>query len=122
MSLIITAKWKAENFGYNIEEEELKYIDYLETKNFVYCVIDLGQDTLRELNEFIEFNTNINQNVKLSIAKNIYTYKDRTFANLNLGIEKLQQKFKNYQKQKMAYCKNPRNLRNREITGKFRYH
>ena len=63
----------------------------------------------------------MDQNVKLSIAKNIYTYQNRSFANLNYGIEKLQQKFKKYQKQKMAYWKNPRNLRNREITGKFRY-
>lgn len=119
MSLIITAKFSDTYFGYEPHEEE--YIDYLKTKDFVYCRIDLGQDTLEELNEFIEFNTNMDQNVKLSIAKNIYTYKDRSFANLNCGIEKLQQKFKNYQKEKMAYCKNPRNLRNREITGKFRY-
>ena len=120
MSLIITAKFSDTYFGYEPHEQE--YIDYLRTKDFVYCVIDLGQDTLEELNEFIEFNTNMNQNIKLSIAKNIYTYKDRTFANLNYGIEKIQKKFKNYQKQKMAYCKNPRNLRNGEITGKFRYH
>ena len=119
MSLIITAKWDAEYLGYTFNEEE--YVDYLKTKNFVFCKINLGQDTLEELNEFIEFNTSINQNVKLRIAKNIYTYQNRSFANLNLGIEKLQQKFKKYKKQKMAYCKNPRNLRNREITGKFRY-
>ena len=120
MSLIITSKFSDTYFGYEPYEEN-HLINYMQQKYFVYCVIDLGQDTLRELNEFIEFNTNMDQNVKLSIAKNIYTYKDRTFANLNLGIEKLQQKFKNYQKKKMAYCKNPRNLRNREITGKFRY-
>ena len=120
MTLIITAKWDAQYFGYEPHEEE--YVEYLKTKDFVYCTIDLGQDTLEGLNQFIEFNTDMDQNVKLSLAKNIYTYKNRTFANLNLGIEKLQQKFKKYQKQKMAYCKNTRNLRNREITGKFRYH
>ena len=121
MSLIITGKWNPEYLGYQSDEEE--YVEYLKTKDFVYCTIDLNAgDTLEDLNEFIEFNTNMEENVKLSIAKNVYTYKDRTFANLNLGIKNLQRKFKNYQKQKMAYCKNPRNLRNREITGKFRYH
>ena len=120
MSLIITAKWNELCFGYESSEEE--YIEYLKTKNFVYCTIDLGNDTLDELNEFIEFNTSIDENVKLKIAKNIYTYKNRSFANLNLGIEKLQQNFKKHQKKKMAYCRNPRNLLNREITGKFRYH
>ena len=121
MSLIITTKWKPHIHGWEYEENHL--IPYMKQKYFVYCTIDLNAgDTLEDLNEFIEFNTNIDENVKLSLAKNIYMYENRTFANLNLGIEKLQQKFKNYQKQKMAYCKNPINLRNREITGKFRYH
>lgn len=120
MSIIITGKWNPEYLGYQLNEE--KYVEYLKTKDFVYYSIDLNSvDTLEDINEFIYFNTNTEQNVKLSLAKNIYNYKDRTFANLNLGIEKLQEKYKNYQKQKMAYCKNPRNLRNREITGKFRY-
>tara|TARA_B100001063_G_C16776690_1_gene566086 strand:- start:4614 stop:4979 length:366 start_codon:yes stop_codon:yes gene_type:complete len=121
MNLIITGKWNPHYLGYVPIEE--KYVEYLKTKNFVYCTIDLNtDDTLEQLNEFIYFNTNMEENVKLSLAKNIYTYKNRTFANLNNGFEKLQQKFKNYQKKKMAYCKNPRNLRNREITGKFLYH
>ena len=120
MSLIITAKWDAEYLGYTSNEEE--YVEYFKTKDFVYCIINLNAgDTLEELNEFIDFNTSMDQNVKLSIAKNIYTYQNRSFANLNRGIEKLQQKYKNYIKKKMAYWKNPRNLRNREITGKFHY-
>ena len=41
------------------------------------------------------------------------------FAILNFGIERLQKKYKTYYAKKMAYYKNPRNLRNREITGKF---
>ena len=120
MTLIITGKWDPHYLGCIAIEE--KHIEYLKTKYFVYCTIDLNAgDTLEQLNEFIDFNTNMEQNVKLGIAKNIYTYKDRSFANLNNGFEKLQRKFKNYQKEKMAYCKNPRNLRNREITGTFPY-
>ena len=41
-------------------------INYMQQKYFVYCRVDLSQDTLEELNEFIDFNTNVYENVKLS--------------------------------------------------------
>ena len=119
MSLIITTKWKPHIHGWEYEENHL--INYMKQKYFVCYQIDHDESSVPEWIEFIENNTNENENIELKIAKSTYTYNNRMFAVINNGIEIFQKKYKNYYKQKMAYCKNPRNLSNREITGRFRY-
>lgn len=119
MTLIITSKWEPHIHGWEYEENHL--INYMKRKYFVYHEISLDLDTIPEIIEFIENNTNEDENIQLKIAKSTYIFKNRVFAIINNGIDIFQKKYKNYYKQKMAYCKNPRNLRLREITGKFMY-
>ena len=53
------------------------------------------------------------------IIRNQYVYRDRTFCVRNYGIEKFQRKWRDYYKKKLAFAKNIRNLRFRELYGKY---
>ena len=117
MSLILSCKWNAIAHGW--EDIEERFIHFMQFKHMVYYRIDMENETISDIIEFIENNTDISENIQLKISKSIYYYRNRMFAILNFGIERLQRKYKTYYAKKMAYYKNPRNLRNREITGKF---
>ena len=53
------------------------------------------------------------------IIRNQYVYRDRTFCVRSYGIEKFQRKWRQYYNKKLAFIRNPRNLRYRELYGKY---
>ena len=53
------------------------------------------------------------------IIRNQYVYRDRTFCIRSYGIEKFQKLWREYYKKKLAFAKNVRNLRYRELYGKY---
>ena len=48
-----------------------------------------------------------------------YVYNDRLFGFKHFGIEKFQKKWRDYYKRKIQHYSNPKNIRYREIYGKF---
>ena len=53
------------------------------------------------------------------IIRNQYVYRDRTFCIRSYGIEKFQKLWREYYKKKLTFAKNVRNLRYRELFGKY---
>ena len=59
------------------------------------------------------------QNVIVGIINTSYIFHDRLFCVKNNGILKLQQRWRETYKKKIQRYSNPRNIRHREIYGKF---
>ena len=54
-----------------------------------------------------------------SMCKQSYSYRGRTWVNINYSFYNFIKKVKNYYKSKLAFYKNPKNLRYRQIHGKY---
>lgn len=128
----IICKWSPIVHGYDNEEEN--YINYLKTKSFlIYDLTEILQE--ESIKEFIYNFTLIVQEIAESfhirdintfkslnivIYNNAYIFKEREFvSNINNGLNKFQNLWKKYYKQKMKHYKSIHNIRHRTLTGKF---
>ena len=129
----IICKWSPIAHGYDNEEEN--YINYLRTKKFLlYDLTEIldEEDTIdficlfkslmlqisdslyiRDLNTF--------RTLDIVIYRGAYIFKERQFvSNINNGLNKFQNLWKKYYKQKMKHYKSIHNIRHRSLTGKFK--
>ena len=100
--------------------EEEKYIEFMKFKHLVLSDINYTMDdTVIELVDWISDLETVPSNLRISIISSTYMYRERCFAVVNRGIDRLQLNYKTYYKRKMAHYKNPRNIMRRHITGSF---
>ena len=129
----IICKWSPTVHGYDNEEEN--YIDYLKTKKFLLydltefldeeATIDfirLFKSLIQEISESLYIrDINIFRTLNIVIYSDAYIFKERQFvSNINNGLNKFQNLWKKYYKQKMKHYKSIHNIRHRSLTGKFK--
>jgi hypothetical protein len=118
--------------GYDNEEEN--YIDYLKTKKFLLYDLTEILDQEHTIDFICYFNSlvqeiaeslyirdiNTFKSLDIVIYNNAYIFKEREFvSNINNGLNKFQNLWKKYYKQKMKHYKSIHNIRHRTLTGKF---
>ena len=117
MKLALTMKFNPNIHG--IYSYEHKYLKYMRHKHFVMETIDLwaeGENIIDIINWYTQQRI---FDLQLSIIKTDYKFLGRDFAIISSCLINFQKKYKKYYKNKMAYYKNPRNLRKRELQGYF---
>ena len=117
MQLAFTMKFNPNIHG--IYPYEQRYLKYMRCKYFVMETIDLwaeGENITSIINWYNQQNI---FDLKLTLIKSNYKFLGRDFAIVSHTLENFQRKYKKYYKNKMAYYKNPRNIRKREILGYF---
>ena len=122
-------KW-SETHGYDPDESD-EVIDSMKRKNFIYYdedpndPMDSDQDdpstfTATQDIDYIKYlHEDCPYPYEIGIITFIYVYNDRLFGFKHFGIEKFQKKWRDYYKRKIHHYSNPRNIRHREINGKF---
>ena len=136
--IAVVQKWNASYHGIDLSEGP--YINYMQTKYLLcwdthYYETDTDTDeegnqytTEEQLADALAFANPdtiiIGDRIAWSrhtpcIIRKTYIYRDRTFCIRNYGIEKFQRKWRDYYKKKLAFAKNVRNLRYRELYGKY---
>jgi len=108
MNIGIISKWN-ENFGYVFSE--IKYLNYFKKKSFVIYALDNFEDISFE--ELIKIPI-VMRNYEIHFFK-IYSFKERSFCNINYSFLHFQKKCKKYYKDKIDFYKNPRNLIKRQL-------
>lgn len=117
MKLAFTMKFNPVIHGlYHYEE---KYLNYMCCKHFVMETIDLWAEGESITNIINWYNQQGIFDLQLSLIKTDYKFLGRDFAIISNCLVNFQKKYKKYYKNKMAYYKNPRNLRKRELQGYF---
>ena len=122
--LAFITKWDPILHG--ISSNEVSYIKYMKTKDLIISTIwdkPYDNETFEQIiSWFYKYNldsilsgTNI---IKLCIIKS-YRYKKRDFAIQHFGINKFQKLWKKYYAKKLIFMKSIRNLKHREIHGKY---
>ena len=136
--IAVVQKWNS--FQHGISNNEERYVDYLETKYLLSWdthYYDSDTDTDDEGNRYT-VEEKIDDAVAFAdpdtivlgdrnawsthiacIIRNQYVYRDRTFCIRSYGIEKFQKLWREYYKKKLSFAKNVRNLRYRELYGKY---
>jgi len=138
--IAVIQKWRP--YWHGTSEGERKFINYLSTK-YLLCWDTHYYDSDSSDEEYDEYSPTEQIDNALDFAdpnhieqlydgqqeawsthiaciiRKTYKYKDRTFCIRNYGIEKFQQKWRDYYKKKLAFVKNVRNLRYRQIYGKY---
>ena len=126
-SLAIIIKWNPYIHGASASEGS-DIINYLQQKYLVYANyerhnISKNIDMLQSDIDYIYCNNLTLQrnpcDLKISIIKKHYFYRDRCFALRNYGIEKLQRKWRDYYQRKIRFLKSFENLKYREVNGKY---
>jgi len=136
--IAVVQRWNPNYHGTSTDEGQ--YINYMQTKYLLAWdthYYDSDTDTDEEGNRFT-VEEQINEALSYAdpntiilgdrnawsthipcIIRKHYEYRDRTFCIRNYGIEKFQRKWRQYYKKKLAFIRNPRNLRYRELYGKY---
>ncbi len=129
----IISKWSPTVHGYDNEEEN--YINYLKTKKFLlYDLTEILDEEhtidficyfkslVQEIAESLYIrDINTFKSLDIVIYNNVYIFKEREFvSNINNGLNKFQNLWKKYYKQKMKHYKSIHNIRYRTLTGKFK--
>ena len=122
-------KWSELN-GYD-RDESVEVIDSMKRKNFIYYdedpndPMDSDQDdpstfsAIQDIDYIKYLHENCPYPYEIGIITFSYVYNDRLFGFKQFGIEKFQNKWRDYYKRKIQYYSNPKNIRHREIYGKF---
>jgi len=113
----LCCKWDLSNHGVSGEEQNnIKLINYLETK---YLIHEIFED-VSEWEDYESFYpiSEIDSSLIYILIKRPYEYESRDFAVKHRGVEKFVNIWRRYYKNKMSRCKNPKNLLNRQITGR----
>ena len=132
----VIQKWNSSYHG--ISSNERPYINYMETKYLLswdthYYDSDTDsedypyppEEPLEDAISFADPSTitlgdrNAWSTHIACIIRNQYVYRDRTFCIRSYGIEKFQKLWREYYKKKLSFAKNVRNLRYRELYGKY---
>ena len=136
--IAVVQKWNYNLHG--ISNNEIQYIDYMETKYLLswdthYYETDTDTDeegnqytTEEQLSDALAFSKSAvvrhGDGIAWSrhtpcIIRKTYIYRDRTFCIRNYGIEKFQRKWRDYYNKKLAFAKNIKNLQYRQLYGKY---
>ena len=122
-------KW-TEGHGYDPDESN-EIIESMKRKNFIYYdedpndPMDSDQDdpstfTATQDIDYIKYlHEDCPYQYEIGMISFSYVYNDRLFGFKHFGIEKFQKKWRNYYKRKIQRYSNPRNIRHREIHGRF---
>ena len=123
-------KW-TERHGYDTDESQ-EIINFMKKKNILYYdqysenrMMDRDNEPPDELNtiEDINYLKWLHEacpfQYELGIIKISYVFNDRLFGVKHFGIEKFQKKWREYYKKKLMFKKSLKNLRYREIYGKY---
>ena len=121
--LCIIEKWSPERHG--ILDNERKYLNYMKHKYLLInsnTYMDDAIDFIEEFLEIFNFSRGHDQfydNTKIQLIKCFYIFKGRTFVIQNKGIELFQKKWRKYYKKYILPKRYPKNLRLRELYGKY---
>ena len=125
--LAVFGKW-SELHGHDTDES-LAIINSMKRKNLIYYddqPIDSNdeqeQDELSpiEVIDYIELIIeDCPYDYEIGIISVSYLYHDRLFGIKQFGIEKFQRKWRDYWKKKLMFMKSIKNLKHREIYGKY---
>ena len=117
LSFII--KWDPTMHGSS--SNETSYINFMKTKFIIISTIwqeEYDNETFDEvLNWFNIYKAH--GDIKLCVIKKMYRYRGRDFAIENFGINKIQKLWRNYYTKKIIFMKSIKNLKYREIHGKY---
>lgn len=117
IKIALCCKWNLENHGVSGEEQNnIKLINYLETKYFVHEIFEDVSDW--EDNESFYPIVDMDDSLKYILIKSSYQYECREFAIKHNGLDKFVNVWRRYYKNKMNRCKNIKNLLNRQLTGR----
>jgi len=123
-SLAIVDKWTWYKYGLSSNEIILPYeINVMSKLNFIYHV-DMDSDYIDTIitSTIMQKNfINRGPSLKLLVTRGWFHYKGRVFAIPNKSFEKFLKNMKKRYQRKIAFKKNPINLRHREIMGKFKF-
>ena len=123
VTLSIIEKWSPERHG--ILESEINYSEFMKHKYLLITCnmyMDEGIDFIDEYLEIFDFsreNDHFYDNTKIQLIKYFYIFKGRTFVIQNKGIELFQKKWRKYYKKYISPKRCPKNLRLRELYGKY---
>ncbi len=122
--LALIDKWNHNIYG--CSTNEVSYLNYLSTKYYLIWTLHYPCDLWNDFKNFpqnlrLAHIWNINQPVTLhfAICKQTYMYKGRTWVIINHSFYNFIKKVKNYYKSKITFYKTPKNLRFKEIHGKY---
>jgi len=136
--IAVIQKWNLSYHGINISEGP--YVNYMETKYLLSWdthYYDSDTDTDDEGNRYtveekiddalafadpdtiIQGDRNAWRRHIVCIIRKQYIYRERTFCVRSYGIEKFQRKWRDYYNKKLAFARNIKNLRYRQLYGKY---
>jgi hypothetical protein len=111
---------------YGCSSNECVFLDYFSTKYYLIWTLHDPSDLWNEYSNFPQnlmmahiWNNYQPVTLHFAICKQTYSYRGRTWVNINYSFYNFVKKVKNYYKSKLAFYKNPKNLRYRQIHGKY---
>lgn len=127
LRLATFGKW-TERHGYDIDESQ-EIINFMKRKNIIYydedndTFIDSDDEThittIEDINYIKWLHEDCTYQYEIGIIKFSYVFNDRLFGIKQFGIEKIQRKWREYWKKKIIFMKSIKNLKHREIYGKY---
>ena len=135
--IAVIQKWRECTHG--ISEDEIDYVNFLKTKYLIcwdthYYDSDLSDeeydeyDTIEQIDSALGFSDSRNIHGQIipcwetrlpCIIRKAYYYRNRRFCIRNYGIEKFQKLWREFHYIKMTRYKAVKNLRYRQLYGKF---
>ena len=138
LRLAVFGKW-SENNGYDSDDSQ-ENIDFMKKNHFVYWDENGDsddsddrddRDDRDDSDQELSIIDNINYikcqfedcpyDYEIDIINSTFKFNDRLFAVKHSGIETLQKKWKSYYNEKLLFNKSFKNLRFREIFGKYNH-
>ena len=133
MKIGVISNWSPQTHGYD-SSNETHLVNYFKTKKLLleeFTEEDYDSDVI-EMVAFLEMikqtmmdlhcirDIEAFKSIKIILYEKSYIYEDREFvSNFNNGINKIQKIWREYHKQKMKHYKSLKNIRHRQLYGKF---
>lgn len=122
MNLAIVERWDPIKHGALINETP-DVIKYMKTKYICIAQTNLEDKDMEEINELFELYNDPppGRELKLVISKNTYIFNERLFTSINLSC-KLNKRFKDFSnkiKELNKFRLSTKNIRHREMFGKY---
>ncbi len=122
--LALVDKWNPAIYGCG--SNETSYLNYLSTKYYLILTLPDSSNLWNEYKNFPQnlmishiWNNAQPLTLHFSICRTTYMYKGRMFVIINYAFNNFIKKVKNYYKSKITFYKTPKNLRFKEIHGKY---